>query len=74
VTLDVSNLPRVPESVVITTITNSGESVATQPYSSNITLALPGTSVVEVAFIRPCFRLDCRHSPGIDDGSGDPHH
>jgi hypothetical protein len=74
VTLDVSNLPRVPESVVITTITNSGESVATQPYSSNITVALPGTSVVEVAFIRPCFRLDCRHSPGIDDGSGDPHH
>jgi hypothetical protein len=50
VTLAVSNLPQVPNIVVIKTITDSGESVSTQPYSSKISLTLPGTSVTEVTF------------------------
>jgi hypothetical protein len=50
VTLDVLNLPKKPRSVVIKTITNSGESVTIQPYSSNLTLTLLGTSVTEVNF------------------------
>ena len=48
VTLDLSNLSKMPESIVIKTITDSGETVTTQPYSSNISLTLPGTSVTEV--------------------------
>jgi hypothetical protein len=50
VTLDVSNLPKTPESIVIKTIADSGESVTTQTYSSNIRITLPGTSVTEVTF------------------------
>jgi len=50
VTLDVSNLPKKPRRVVIKTITDSGESVTTRAYSSNISLTLPGTSVMEVTF------------------------
>jgi xylan 1,4-beta-xylosidase len=50
VTLAVSNLPKTPKSVVIKMITNSGEAVNIQPYSSTLTLILPETSVTEVNF------------------------
>jgi hypothetical protein len=50
VTLDVSNLPKTPASMVIKTITDSGETVTTQPYNADISITMPGTSVTEITF------------------------
>jgi xylan 1,4-beta-xylosidase len=58
VSLAVSNLPQVPHIAVIKTITDSGESVTAQPYRSNFSLTLPGTSVVEVTFLAEFFQAD----------------
>jgi len=49
VTLEVSNLAQTPKSIIIKTITDSGEWVTTQAYRSSISVTLPGTSVTEIA-------------------------